>query len=92
MDSFYKVHGINEKSVIKEQLKQEKFQEIMEKFEMGKLTYQKRGSAEKVTNKKQAFAMAQAFEDKHWSDGYVPSNQRTLEFLMRKKPVVKLID
>jgi len=86
MESFYKLHGIDEQTVIKTQLKQEKFQEVMEKFEMGKLTYG--NGSQKVTNKKQAFAMACKYADKHWNDNYVPSNQRTLEYMMRKKSTV----
>ncbi|KAJ3043849.1 hypothetical protein HK097_001647, partial [Rhizophlyctis rosea] len=85
MDAFYTQHGINEDAIVKEQLKQEKFQEIMTKFDMGILTYSKRGFPEKVVNKKQAFAMAHAYSEKHWRDGYVPKNQPTLTHLFKKK-------
>lgn len=67
MEEFYKEHGLNVEEVEKELFKKEIFDEILEKFDNGLLTYKgKRGVDIKVTNAKQAYAMACAISEKAW--------------------------
>ena len=85
MEDFYKQHGLDETTVVKEQLKQQIFQDVMQKFEAGKLTYMKRGTPEKVTNKKQALAIAFQYSDMRWQDNYKPRNPSSLSDFFKKK-------
>ena len=91
MEDFYQQHGLDESTVVKEQLKQQIFQDVMQKLEAGKLTYMKRGTPEKVTNKKLALAIAFQYSDMHRQDNYMPRNQSSLsDFLKKKSQVLKI--
>ena len=85
MEDFYKQHGLDKDTVVKEQLKQKKSQEIMDRFEAGILTYMKHGYPETVTNKKQAYAMAFQYSEKHWYHGFRPKNQPSIAGFFTKK-------
>lgn len=67
MESFYQKHGIDATLLEQELYKRDVFNEIMDKFEQGLLTYKGKGGVEvKVTNPKQAYAMACAMSQRAW--------------------------
>lgn len=59
MEEFYHTHDVDTKETEACIAEQEVFQDIMDKFEQGELTYNgKGGTPTKVTNPKQAYAIA----------------------------------